>query len=326
MNTAFDTIIVGGGAAAWAAAIYAARYGLRTLVVEEMFGGETALAGPIENYPGFKKVDGFELMQTMKDQAAALGVEVVDGKAELVSNVYHCFEVKVGDATYQSKTIILATGMEHRKLGLAREDELKGRGIHYCATCDGPLFKNKKVGIVGGGDSAVKWGSQLSDMGASTVTLFVREKDVSRAEPVNQERLKSKSNVTVMTETEVKELIGTSKLESVTVSTKGGAPQTIQLDGLFVAIGATPRSELPKQLAVKFDECGQIDVDPRFMKTSIDGVFAAGDVTNASGSFKQIVTGAAQGSVAATSAYLDVQTHPNVCELHAVPVTGLISP
>lgn len=320
----YDTIIVGGGAAAYAAAVYAGRYNLKTLIVEKEFGGETALAGKIENYPGFKAVDGFELMNAMKGQATSLGVEVIDGDVELLKNEYHCFQVKVGETVYQGKTIIIATGMEHRKLGLPREDELKGKGIHYCVTCDGPLFKGKRVGIVGGGDSAVKGANQLSDMGAEHVYLIAREDNVNRAEPINRDRLKQKKNVAVLYTTEVKGLIGEKFLESVRISKPFQGKNTIELQGLFVAIGAIPRGELPKQLGVKFDERNQIDVDPRTMKTNIDGVFAAGDITNASGSFKQIVTGAAQGSLAATSAYLDVQEHPNVCELHAVPVMGLL--
>lgn len=320
----YDTIIVGGGAAAYAAAIYAGRYNVKTLLVERDFGGETALAGVIENYPGFKAVDGFELMKGMKEQTTALGVEIVDGDVQLLKNEYHCFQVKIGNETYQGKTVIVATGMEHRKLGIPREDELKGKGVHYCVTCDGPLFKGKKVGIVGGGDSAVKGANQLSDMGAEHVYLFVREDNVNRAEPINRDRLKEKKNVTVLYTTEVKELIGEKLLESIRISKKFQGKDIVELRGLFVAIGAIPRGELPKQLGVTFDQRDQIDVDPRTMKTNVDGVFAAGDITNASGSFKQIVTGAAQGAIAATSAYLDIQTHPNVCELHAVPVAGLL--
>jgi thioredoxin reductase len=161
-------------------------------------------------------------------------------------------------------------------------------------------------------------------MGAKTVTLFVREADVNRAEPVNRDRLKKHPNITVLTETTVTRLNGGPPLASVTYRWKGGKELDMPLDGVFVAIGAVPRGELPGQLGVRFDRQGQIDVDPRTMATSVDGVFAAGDVTNASGSFKQIVTGAAQGAIAATSAYLDAQTHPNVCSLHAVPVAGLL--
>ncbi len=320
----FDTIIVGGGAAAYAAAIYAKRYDLSVLVVEGEFGGETALAGAIENYPGFESIDGFDLMKRMKDQATKLGAVAVAGEATLVRNSYHCFRVKAGEAAYDGKTIILATGMEHRKLGLAREDELRGKGIHYCATCDGPLFKGKRVGVVGGGDSAVKWANQLADVGVASVTMFVREQDLSRAEPINRDRLATRSNVTTLLETAVTALQGGPPLASVRYRGKDGQEKAMPLDGLFVAIGAKPRGALAKQLGVRLAKSGEVAVDPRTMATSVDGVFAAGDLTDASGSFKQIVTGAAQGAIAATSAYADVQEHGGACSLHAVPIAGLL--
>lgn len=320
----FDVLIIGGGAAAWSAALYAGRYNLRTLVVSEQFGGGTALAGAIENYPGIDRIDGFDLMERMKKQSVSLGVVFVDGRAALVQNRYHCFRVRVGRQIFDGKTIILATGMEHRTLGLPKEDVLKGKGIHYCATCDGPLFKGKRVAVIGGGDTAVKWAGQLADMGAETVYLIVREKNVDRAEPINRQRLKEKKNIVVCLENEVLALVGDERLTAVRVKKKIEGQNTILLSGVFVAIGAVPRGEIPAQLRVRFDTHGQINVDPRTMTTSVDGVFGAGDVTNGSGDFKQIVTGAAQGAIAATSAYHDIITHPNVCGLHAVPVAGLL--
>ncbi len=323
---AFDAIVVGGGAAAWTAALYLRRYNLETLLIEEQFGGETALAGAIENYPGFAKIDGFDLMEKMKAQAVALGARIVEGKAVLVQNRYRCFRVRVGADTFQAKTIILATGMERRTLGLKKEDVFKGRGIHYCATCDGPLFKGKRVAVVGGGDAAVKWANQLSDMGAAQVSLIVREKNLGRAEPINRVRLKGKPNIVVLFEQEIIELIGADRLSAVRLKRPGPAGDRLAVDAVFVAVGAVPRSELPRQLGVRFDAHGQVDVDPRTMATNKDGVFAAGDVTNASGDFKQIVTGAAQGAIAATAAYHDIADHPNVCGLHAVPISGLLAP
>jgi thioredoxin reductase (NADPH) len=319
----FDTIIVGGGAAAYAAAIYARRYNLSTVVLEGQFGGETALAGKIENYPGYDSIDGFDLIGRFKKQALGLGVLAFPENAKLAKNVYHCFTVSAGKKSYQAKTLILAMGMEHRKLGLAREEELRGKGVHYCATCDGPLYKGKQVGVVGGGDSAVKWANLLSDVGAKSVSMFVREKDLSRAEPINRKRLESKKNVAVLFGSEVVELIGAPHLKSVIVK-KGNQRSEIALEGLFVAIGSVPRGDLAAELGVKLDRQNQVDVDPRTMATSVDGVFACGDLTNASGSFKQIVTGAAQGAIAATSAYLDVREHAGVCRFHARPIAGLL--
>lgn len=313
----YDTIIIGGGAAAYAAGIYAKRYEMSVLLIEEEPGGETALAWTVENYPGFKSIDGFELMQKMMEQAKDLGVEVVEGKATLVKNQHHCFQVSVDQETYQGKTIILATGSARRKLGLPREDELKGKGVHYCMTCDGPIYKGKIIAIAGGGDAAVKAGNLASEYG-NQVYLIVREDNLKRAEPINLERLQKKSNVKIIFKTEVKEIVGEKFLSGV----KLASGEELATDALFVEIGAIPRVDLAKELEVKLDERGYIDADPRTMLTNVDGVFAAGDVTNATGAFKQIVTGAAQGAIAATSAFKDLGDHGrDVCELHARPVT-----
>lgn len=325
----YEAIIIGGGVAAYAAALYSTRYNMKTVLVEKLFGGETATAGKIENYPGFASIDGFELMEKMKGQATAIGVEVIEGEAELVKNEYHCFQIKVGEQTLQSQTVILAMGMEHRTLPVARADELKGKGIHYCATCDGPLFKGKVIGVVGGGDSAVKAGNQLVDMGARHVYMIAREENLRRAEPINLDQLEKKikmGKVTTLFATEIVALQGDKKLEAIKLSKPLEAGDELRMDGVFVEIGATPRGELPKQLGVRLDERGQVDVDPRTCATSVDGVFAAGDVTNASGGFKQIVTGAAQGSIAATSAYRDISLHGGACELHAKPVEAKLLP
>lgn len=319
-----DVLIVGGGAAAWSAAIYARRYALKTVLVEEQFGGETASAGMIENYPGFDRIDGFDLMNRMRAQATALGVQTVEGKAALVENRYHCFRITVGQNDVLSKTIILATGMEHRTLGLPHEDGLKGKGVHYCATCDGPLFKKKRVAVVGGGDSAVKWANQLADMGVEHVYVIVREKNLNRAEPINRTRLEGRSEVTVSFENEVVALVGSDRLASVTLAKPVEGSTALSVAAVFVAIGSVPRSDLPVQLGVRLDSRGQIMVDPRTMHTNVDGVFAAGDVTDAAGSFKQIVTSASQGAIAATAAYEDVIQHPNVCTIHGLAPAGLL--
>ncbi len=314
----YDTIIVGGGAAAYSAAIYAARYNLKTLVIQKDFGGETLLAGVIHNWPGAGAagIDGFELMQKMKKQAEASGVEMIDGEATLVSTKKHCMKVKVGKKSYEGKTLILCVGMEHRKLGLDHEDDLKGNGVHSCATCDGPLYKGKNVAVVGGGDSAVKSANQLLDMGTKHVFMIVREDNLDRAEPVNLDELKARKAVTYIYENEITALEGSKKLSGVVLKKAFKKKKDLKVDGLFVEIGSVPRDELPKQLGVEFDERGQINVDPYTMATNIDGVFAAGDVTNGAAGFKQIVTASAQGAIAATSAYKDTKEHAGFCELH----------
>ncbi len=314
----YDTIIIGGGAAAYSAAIYAARYNLKTLLIQKVFGGETLLAGVIHNWPGAGKdgIDGFDLMQKMKEQAVDTGVEIVDGVADLVSQKRHCMTVKVGDVEYVGMTLILTVGMEHRTLGLDREDDFKGNGVHSCATCDGPLYKGKKVAVVGGGDSAVKTANQLLDMGVVHVFMIVREDNLDRAEPANLDELKARSEVSYVYNNEVTAFSGDKKVAGVTLKEGFEGSKELALDAVFVEIGSLPRADLAKQLGTDFDERGQINVDPYTMATDIDGVFAAGDVTNASAGFKQIVTASAQGAVAATSAYKDTKEHADMCLQH----------
>ncbi|MBI4434615.1 FAD-dependent oxidoreductase [Candidatus Uhrbacteria bacterium] len=357
---AYDVLIIGSGAAAYAAAIYARRYNLSVGIVAKMFGGYTATAGVIENYPGTPKIDGYELMEKMKAQAVdELGTEIIEGEATIVKNEYHCFQVQSSEGRVQSsehgtlllqaKTLILATGMEHRSLNLPRENEYKAKGVHYCATCDGPVYRGKPVAVVGGGDSAVKSANQLADMGAAHVSLIVREDNVDRAEPINRDRLMervSAGKMDVFYGTEVREYVGGPPLEAVRLERRGGvtSPPIGRSDGhrttptgdsdldvlpvnaVFIEVGATPRNALAKELGVILNPRGEVHVDPITMATNVDGVFACGDLTDASGSFKQIVTGAAQGAIAATSAYKDISQHGRACEMHAVAISPPMLP
>lgn len=326
----FDILIIGSGAAAYAAAIYARRYNLATGIVEKSFGGYTAISGVIENYPGTPKIDGYELMRAMRKQAVDdLGTEVIEGEAAIVKNEYHCFEVRTQnaerrtDVILQAKTLIIATGMEHRTLNLPREAEFTARGVHSCATCDGPLYRGKSVAVVGGGDSAVKSANQLVDMGAARVFLVVREDNVDRAEPINRDRLTAhvaSGKAVRCFGTAVAEYLGGPPLTGIRLSKPCDGNETLDVAAVFIEIGSKPRSALAKELGVILNERGEVHVDPVTMATNVDGVFACGDVTDASGAFKQIVTGAAQGAIAATSAYRDISQHGRACTMHAVAI------
>ncbi|MBI4159995.1 FAD-dependent oxidoreductase, partial [Candidatus Wolfebacteria bacterium] len=284
------------------------------------FGGETAKAGSIENYPGFLSIDGFELMDAMKKQAENLKVEILDAGVTAIARDEHCFEVKANNTTYQTHEIIFAVGAERRRLGLPNERELIGRGVHYCVTCDGPVYGGKTIAMVGGGDASVKGVLQAAEY-AKNVFLIVRDKEVT-AEPINMERLKKLGDkIEVLPETEIKEIIGTSKLEKIKLSRPFNGLGDLIIDGLFVEIGAIPNVELAKSLGVELDERGYIKVD-NMMKTNIDGIFAAGDAVNHFDSFKQSITAAAMGAVAATSAYNDHKVHGELCPFHARPSTA----
>ncbi|MBI2630936.1 FAD-dependent oxidoreductase [Candidatus Nomurabacteria bacterium] len=313
----YDLIIIGSGAAGFGAAVYGGRYRMNVLVIGKEFGGETAKAGNIENYPGFLSVDGFELMDAMKKQAENLKVETLDAEVTEIAREEHCFEVKANNTTYQTHEIIFAVGAERRRLNLPNEKELTGKGVHYCVTCDGPVYSGKTIALAGGGDASIK-GAVLAAEYVNKVFLIVRGKEVA-AEPINLERMKNLGDkIEVLLETEVKEIIGKQKLEKLLLSKPFKGSDKLVVDGLFVEIGAIPNVELAKSLDVELDERGYIKVD-NMMQTNIDGIFAAGDAVNHFGSFKQDITAAAMGAVAATSAYNDHKVHGELCPFHAQP-------
>ncbi len=300
----YDLIIIGGGAAGYAAALYAKRYELSVLLIEgETPGGETANAGLIENYPGFEAIDGYELYQKFRNHALKFGAEVQPGIVEKIVQEGHQFKVSVGgQGVREGSCIIFTHGQARRRLGLPNEERLTGKGVSYCVTCDGPLYKSKTVGIVGGGDASVKGVNLLTEF-AHKVFLIVMLGQVN-AEPINYRLMQSKGDkVETLYHTQVKELLEENgKFIGVKLFPGYQGNEVLKLDGLFIEIGAVPDRALPASLGVALNSSGHIHVD-QFMRTNIAGVFAAGDVTDATGSFRQIVTAAAQGSMAATSAY-----------------------
>jgi len=248
-------------------------------------------------------------VKTMKEQAEELGVTILDGDVVSVEKQENIFTVSTKTDKFTSKTLLIATGSERRKLGLKNEDELKGKGVHYCVTCDGPVYAGKTVAIVGGGNAAVK-GAALAAEYASKVYLVVMESEFM-AEPVSVDALKMLGDkVEIIFDTEVKEIIGKDKIESVVLhrrsnlhSEGGLSPDApLKVDGLFIEIGSVPANGLVGQLGVSLDNKGYIVTDAD-VKTNISGVFAAGDISNLFGFFKQNITAAATGAVAANSAY-----------------------
>ncbi|MDP2630634.1 MAG: FAD-dependent oxidoreductase [Candidatus Uhrbacteria bacterium] len=311
----FDLISIGSGAAGFSAAVYAGRYRMRVLVLGESFGGYTSIAGPIENYPGYPSIDGFDLMIKMKEQAEAVGTIIRDEKAiKIVRQDGGCFIVTTEQGNeYGASTILIATGSEHRQLGLPNEKELTSRGVHYCATCDGPAYTGKTIAMVGGGDSSIK-GANLTAEYASKIYLIVRGTEV-KAEPINREhmdKLVEAGKIVLIFENEVTQIVGTNKLEKVVLKKEYNGSVDLVVDGLFVEIGSAPRNELATSLGVALDSRGYITTTP-IMETNIPGVFAAGDVTNLFGSFKQSITSAAMGAVAATTAYQYVKINGDQC-------------
>ena len=313
----YDVLIVGQGAAAYAAALYAARYQIRPVVFGAIFGGETATGGLIENYPGYAEIDGFELMMKFREQAEKYSVPIINEDVVSVRRDADCFEVRTDqESTYLGASIILAVGRERRKLGLEHEAEWTGRGVSYCSTCDAPLHRGNTVAVVGGGDAAVK-GAVLLSKYAEKVYIIYRRDRFTRPEATNLRQMEERPNIEPLFNTNVIELKGEGSLSGVTLDKPHNGSNELALHGLFVEIGADPRVELANQLGLDLNELNEIKVD-QSGRTSAEGVFAAGDVTDAFGDLKQTITAAAQGAVAATAAYEYVSQHGNRCALHAV--------
>ena len=313
-----DLLIAGQGAAAYAAALYAARYRMETLVVGERFGGETAIGGTIENYPGYPQIDGFELMLKYKQQVDGYDVPIRDASVDDIAHDGHCFRSTLSDgSTIESAAVILAVGRERRMLGLDHEEAWTGRGVSYCSTCDAPLYGRRAVAVVGGGNAAVE-GALLNSRHATHTYLVYRGEALWRPEPVLLQLLAQTEHVDVLLETEVTELLGDddSGLRGVHLSRPFEGADTLDLDALFVEAGADPRVALAERLGVELNaDTREVHVD-RAMRTNAAGVFAAGDLTDGSGALKQTITAAAQGAIAAFSAYQFVAEHGRRCGMH----------
>ena len=316
-DTVYDVVIAGQGAAGYAAALYAARYQIKPVIFGSPFGGETATGGVIENYPGYSEIDGLELMFKFKEQAERYDVPIVDENIVSVTSEHDCFVFTTDEgSTYRGASLILAVGRERRKLGLEHEEEWTGRGISYCSTCDAPLHRGNVVGVVGGGDAAIK-GSVLLGRYAERVYVIYRRDRFTRPEPVNLRQLEESPNVETLFNTNVIELRGDDGLSSVVLDPPHNGSNELELNGLFIEIGADPRVDLANQLGLELNEQNEIKVD-KYGRTNVQGVFGAGDVTDAFGELKQTITAAAQGAMAATAAYEYVSVHGNACDAHAM--------
>ena len=313
----YDVVIIGQGASAFSAALYAARYQMKTIVIGEVFGGETATGGLIENYPGYPEIDGYDLMMKFREQAEKYEVPIVDDKVESIDRTAHCFEARTGfGEIYRGTTVILAVGRERRKLGLQYEDEWTGKGVSFCSTCDAPLHRGNTVAVVGGGDAAVK-GAVLLSKYAERVYIVYRGAAFTRPEAANLRLLNESANVERLFNTNIMALKGNDGLSGIELDQEVNGSAELAVDGLFIEIGADPRTELARQLGTQLNDRDEIIVDKQ-MRTNIHGLFAAGDVTDAGGDLKQTLTAAAQGALAATAAYADISEHPNACDVHAV--------
>ncbi len=305
MNNNFDLLIIGGGAAAMSASIYASRYELTNTIVSNVYGGTTSEAHLISNYPGFKEISGNDLMGKMTDHAQSLGAKIMLDEVITVTGSIGAWQAQTKNSqSLTAKAILFCSGTSHKHLGLPAEARLSGKGVSYCATCDGPFYKNKTVAVIGGGNSAVGTALYLSDI-AQKVYLIARGPAL-KGEPTWLKELPTKTNCEVILNTNVIDLGGEVKLEKLILDKAYQDKTELAVDGLFVEVGLAPRSELFKTMGGEIDDQGYIKVDPE-MNTNLPGVWAAGDVSDASAKFRQIVTATAEGAIAADSVYRKIK-------------------
>lgn len=289
----YDIIIIGAGPAGLTSGIYGKRAGKKVLILEALsYGGQIINSLDIENYPVESHISGFDFATKLYNQVKELEVEIKFEKVNEIKNSNEKKTVITSKNSYETKTVIIATGCSNRKLGLVNEDSFVGKGLSYCATCDGNFYKEKEVAVVGGGNTALEDALFLSDL-ASKVYLIHR-RDKFRADQKVVDLLKNKSNVEFILNSNITKLIGNERLEKIEINNN----EEIKIDGLFVAIGKTPETDIIKDL-ITLDEYGYIDSGEN-CNTNIAGIFVAGD--NRTKSVRQLVTATSDGAVAAIEA------------------------
>lgn len=315
-----DVVIVGLGIAGYTAAVYSARYKLSTVLVGAEEGGMGMTAAEVGNWPGEIEIRGPDLMEKFKNHALSFAplVTMKMGRVEKVEKIDASagsgFRLTMqGGETIDGKTVIFATGSNKRHLGAPGETEFAGKGVTYCATCDAFFYRNKTVAVLGGGDSAVE-GAAIAAQVAAKVYLIHRRSEF-RAEPYWVEKVKEKTNITFVLERNVVEILGehgstgltTGKVTGVKLDQPFEGQEVLAVDGVFIEIGSTPAVELPLQLGCELDPHGHLKVDDA-MRTSVPGIFGAGDVTSGSNRFAQFTTAAGEATVAVNSAFHYLQS------------------
>ncbi len=296
-NKVFDYIIIGAGPAGLSSAQYAARSGLNTIVFEGAgAGGQVVQITDLENYPGvYPAVNGYDFIETMRTQALAFGAKIQQAQISSIDKKGKDFIIQTKDSVYSAPTLCIATGAIHKPLGVPGEKEFSGRGVSYCATCDGPFFKNKKIFVVGGGDSACAEATYLTSI--SQDVSIIHRRDTFRAQKAIVDKMLA-AGVKPVYDTVVKSINGNMKVTSLTLeNVKTSATTEVECNAVFIFAGMSPQTELVDM--IKKDEGGYIITDEK-MQTSIPGLFAAGDVR--AKPFRQIVTAVNDGAIAAHSA------------------------
>ena len=295
----YDLAIVGAGPAGLSASVYASRYGIKNIIIGEMPGGLTTKTHEIGNWLGTEKITGLEFSRKAAEHAKSYGAEIIPSAVDQLEKKNGGFILFASDGKkIESKTILLAMGTRHRKLGIPGEKEFLGKGVSYCATCDGFFFKKKVVAVAGGNDSAAEAAVFLAGIAEKVYIIYRKEK--LRAENFWIEMIGKNPNIEIIGNTNIKEIRGAEKVESLLLDNSYNNSETLKIDGLFIEIGLDPNTDIIKNLNIDCDEEGYIKINPDG-KTSENGIWAAGDITDGSNKFKQIVTAASEGAIAAKS-------------------------
>lgn len=300
-NKTHDLIILGTGPAGLTAALYAARYKIDFIIIGRALGGYMTEAHEVENFPGTGKISGPELSEKMVAQLKDLGHEPIMDDIQAVKKENGTIHLYGATEEYKTDHLILALGTERKQLNIPGEKEFLGKGVSYCATCDGFFFKDKTVAVVGGGDSALSAALCLADIAKKV--LVIARKDELAGDPSWQEKIEDHKNIKTILGTNVLEIQGSEKVEKIILD---NGPGEIKLDGVFIEIGQTPSGALLEKMSIARDKSSYIKVDSR-QKTSVPGVWAAGDATTGSNKLKQIVTACAEGAVATADVFQEIK-------------------
>lgn len=297
----YDVVIVGGGPSGMSAAIYASRARLKTLLIEKAgCGGQIAITDHLENYPGFEEgINGFDLAMKMEKQARTFGCEIAYGEVSFIETEDAIKKVILSDKKeYFTKTIIIASGANFKKLAVEGEQDFIGKGVSYCATCDGPFFRNKEIAVVGGGDSALQEALYLTKF--ATKVNLIHRRDQFRAAKILQEKVFAEPKINIIFDSVVEKISGNISVEQVTLkNVKNNISSQLAVNGIFVFVGWLPNTKFLNNTAIKLNEAGYIVTDDN-MNTSVQGIFACGDVRQKI--LRQVVTAAGDGAIAAISA------------------------
>ena len=297
----YDVVIVGGGPSGMSAAIYASRARLKTLLIEKAgCGGQIAITDHLENYPGFEEgINGFDLAMKMEKQARTFGCEISYGEVSFIETEDAIKKVILTDKKeYFTKTIIIASGANFRRLGVEGEQDFIGKGVSYCATCDGPFFRNKEIAVVGGGDSALQEALYLTKF--ATKVNLIHRRDQFRAAKILQEKVFAESKINIIFDSVVEKISGNLSVEQITLkNVKNNISSQLSVNGIFVFVGWLPNTNFLTNTTIKLNENGYIITDDN-MNTSVEGIFACGDVRQKI--LRQVVTACGDGAIAAISA------------------------